>query len=75
MAYEQVAGPIGPERDDWNAASTVAAIFEVNRNTKKRQKPFTAKEFVPKWGSKKKQTPQQQMSIMQRVAAALTKKG
>lgn len=36
------------EREDWRIARIVAAIYDTNRNPKKRRKPYTAKDFMPK---------------------------
>ncbi len=36
------------EREDWRVARIVAAIYDQNRNPKKRKQPYTAKDFMPK---------------------------
>ena len=52
-----------------------AAIYEVNRDRKKRAKPFTAEEFMPEIGTqesgpKKNQTPEEQLTIVKMLNAA-----
>jgi hypothetical protein len=46
-AYENVAGPIGAERDDYLFAVLCSVIANANRT--KRSKPFEPKQFMPKW--------------------------
>lgn len=41
--------PIADRRDEINTARIVAAIYEVNRNSKKRHQPYTANDFVHDW--------------------------
>lgn len=36
-------------RADARAAAVIAAIFEANRNRKQRAKPYTARDFLPKY--------------------------
>jgi hypothetical protein len=53
-AYEVVSGPIGDERLDHLFAGLQSTIANSNRG--KRQKPFEAKQFLPRWGRAKEQT-------------------
>lgn len=51
---------------DRRAAQVVAAIYEQNRNKKKRSKPFSVQDFMPQKGKKqsKEQTPEQMLSVL-----------
>lgn len=48
MAYAQVE-PFGEERGDLRAGIVASTIANVNRDTKKRRKPFEPEEFMPKF--------------------------
>ena len=48
-AYDQLQ-PIGPERADLRAGIVAATIANVNRNPKKRAKPFSPVDFLPAYG-------------------------
>lgn len=57
------------EKDDWRKVATImAAIYEVNRNPKKRPRPFTADDFLPR--EKKKQTDRQMFEAVKALHAA-----
>lgn len=45
-AYLEVE-PMGAPRDDLHAAMLLALLANVNRDRKKRPKPFTLQEFMP----------------------------
>ncbi len=47
LAYEQVAGPLGPERLDYLFAQLMSTIANVNRG--KGQKPYRSEQFMPTW--------------------------
>lgn len=58
-AYEQVSGPIGPERADLHAAiisSTVANAFS--------KRKFAPADFMPKWDRAPEQSWQEQLRIV-----------
>jgi hypothetical protein len=44
MAYERVAGPLGPERDNLHAGLVTAAIYNVNRD--RGRKAFRPQDFL-----------------------------
>ncbi|MCP2339160.1 phage tail assembly protein T [Actinomadura rupiterrae] len=46
-AYERVAGPLGPDRGDYQAAIIAATIANGNRDEK--SEPFTPADFLPDW--------------------------
>lgn len=72
QAFEQLEGPIGPVRDDLRAAIPASVIANVNRDTKKRRKPFSPMDFIPKWGEEApEKTPEQQMGFMKMMAEAM----
>lgn len=48
MAFYQVE-PFGPERLDLAAAIIASTYVETKRDHKKRQQPYTAKDFLPRW--------------------------
>lgn len=70
MAYEQMTGPLGPERMDILAAQLCAVVANANRDRKSRAaKP---KDFLPNWdrGKGEPQTWQQTKGIAQALNAA-----
>nr|WP_246259726.1 DUF4035 domain-containing protein [Streptomyces typhae] len=46
-AYEQITGPLGGARGDYQAAVVAAAIVAVNRG--KNQKAPPLGDFIPRW--------------------------
>lgn len=52
------------ELEDWRYARIVAAVYDQNRNPKKRKKPFTAQDFMPKKKSAGAKTPEAQKFIL-----------
>lgn len=71
-------GPIGPIRDDIRAGIIASIIANVNRDTKKKVKPFSPLDFVPDWedkGEPQVQTPEQQQGIFRMLAAAMKRRG
>lgn len=72
-AYEQEFGPLGRDRDDWNTAllaHTIASAFGG-----KEAKKLKLQDFVLDWGSKRKQTPAEQLELLKGLAAKQNKKG
>jgi hypothetical protein len=63
--------PLAGDRADLHAAQVCAVLAEVNRNRKKRRKPFRPADFLPDWwGDRKRSTrdaadPQTLMAKMQ----------
>ena len=47
LAYERVAGTLGPERDDFLHAITASTIANVNRG--KGKAPAKGTRFMPRW--------------------------
>ena len=59
------------KRSDQQAALICTVLANINRNKKKKPKPFTVEDFMPKViGEKEKQTPQQQFEIVKMLNAA-----
>ena len=56
-AYYKIE-PFGGLRDDLHAALVVAMIANVNRDPKKRKKPYSPADFMPDWW-RNKQDPEQ----------------
>lgn len=48
-AYQRLAGPLGPERDDWRLAMVASVIANGQRDTKRRPRPYRPDEFIPDW--------------------------
>lgn len=69
MAYEQMTGPLGPERNDILFAQLCAVVANANRAKGKKARP---KDFLPTWdrGRGEAQTWQQQKSMAQALNAA-----
>ncbi len=49
IAFSQLE-PFGTEFDEYRSALIASVIAEVNRNRKKRGKPYSPREFMQKWG-------------------------
>ena len=60
MAYEQVTGPIGPERQDLLFSILAATVSNTARGKGRKAEP---KDFLPKWdqGAKREPADWQQM--------------
>lgn len=48
-AFDQLE-PFGPERADINAGIVASTVANSVRNPKKRQRPYSPAEFIPKYG-------------------------
>lgn len=57
------------KQEDYRTATVCAVIANCNRDTKKRKKPFTPDDFMPK--EKKVQTWQEQLTIVEMLNEAL----
>lgn len=68
MAYERVAGHLGPARADVQAAIVAATIANANRG--KRGRRFKIQNFIPKWDRHARQSWQEQLSIVEQLNAA-----
>ena len=51
LAYFRIEGPPGEGRADWRAGMVAATIANVNRDPKKRRKPFEPADFLPQWSA------------------------
>ncbi|QVQ51298.1 DUF4035 domain-containing protein [Spiractinospora alimapuensis] len=70
MAYEQITGPLGPERQDILFAQLCAVVANAQRDKKSRAaKP---KDFLPQWDKRRgeQQSWRQQKSVAQMLNAA-----
>lgn len=69
--------PWGTEVDDLRAGIIASTIANVNRDPKKRRKPYKAQDFMPVWGGrgggheKRQQTAEEQKRIIQMWNALL----
>lgn len=57
MAYERIAGPLGPDRGDYQAGVIAATIANVNR--KKNSRKYRPADFIPRWMREAAKTPEQ----------------
>ena len=57
------------EQEQWRIASIVAAIYDVQRNPKKRRKPITAKDFMPRERTHGATTAESQKAILDGLVA------
>ena len=62
MAYEQVTGTIGSERDDLLTGIVGSTIANANRG--KGQKALKPADFIPLWDGKPEQTWEEQLAIV-----------
>lgn len=65
--------PFGEERADVRAALVAATVANTARNPKKRRRPFTAQDFMPRFELKqeRRQTWQEQLRIVEMFNLAL----
>lgn len=77
MAYYSLE-PWGTETDDLRAGIVASTIANVNRDPKKRRKPYTAQDFAPQWGKsepkKEEQTVEEQQRILEMWAQVLSQR-
>lgn len=69
MAYERVAGTLGPERDDLLHAITATTIANANRGKGKAPAKVTA--FMPAW-DRRTQSWEEQLAIVKQHHRTLT---
>jgi len=68
MAYEQVAGPLGPERGDQLVAMLASVVANANRAKGRKAKP---KDFLPQWDRRREQSWQEQLAAVKQINKAL----
>lgn len=66
VAYERIAGPLGPERLDILAGVISATV--ANSQSKKKHKPA---DFIPQWDQRRGQTWQEQLAAVRAANRAL----
>ncbi|GLH94893.1 hypothetical protein Pa4123_01650 [Phytohabitans aurantiacus] len=74
MAYERIAGPIGPERADMHSAIVASTVANAMRGKKGR--PFKPADFLPKWDDPARwtavdQTEQDHLRLVQQLNKAM----
>lgn len=67
MAYEQVAGPLGPERGDQLVAMLASVVANANRAKGRKVRP---KDYLPQW-DRKAQSWQEQLAAVKQINTAL----
>lgn len=72
MAFWQLE-PFGSSFEEYQAALVASVIAEVNRNKKKRGRPFSPSEFMSDWGKEEKAeaSAESMFAFVQRVQAEL----
>lgn len=71
MAYERVAGPLGPARDDFHAAMICAALTNL-LSASKRGKRAEVSDFLPVWDERERR-PVQSLEEQIAIIRALNK--
>lgn len=68
--------PWGTEVADWRAGMVASTIANVNRDPKKRRKPYEPKDFIPQRLAppKEEQSPEEQARVMQMWSRAWEQK-
>jgi len=56
MAYDRMS-PIGTDRADIQTGIIASTVANSTRNPKKRRKPWTVKDFIPKYGRQEESEP------------------
>lgn len=67
IAYEKVAGPLGPARNDIQAAIIACTIANANAGRGRKSK---VEDFIPEWDGRPKQTWQEQLALVEKLNAA-----
>lgn len=65
MAYERVAGPLGPRRGDIQAAVVASTVANANRG---KGRPLPVDDFIPEW-DKRPQSWQEQLLVVEQLNA------
>ncbi len=69
MAYYALE-PFGEERADLQAGIIASTIANVNRDPKKRRRPYKPQDFMPKFDAEKTQDWQSQLAMVEMLNAA-----
>jgi hypothetical protein len=67
MAYAELE-PFGPDAEAWRAGVIASTIANVNRDSKKRPRPFTAQDFMP---AEPLTEAEQAAALQERISAAM----
>lgn len=70
MAYYESVEPFGPERTDYAVAISSSVIANANRDSKKRSRPYSANDFMPKFEPKKRKSVDEMIDMAQMVTSA-----
>ena len=60
------------ERRDFRAALVCSVLANVNRDPKRKPKPYTPKDFMPEYGGgslSKRQTPKEMLAVFEMICA------
>ena len=55
------------EQETWRMASIVAAIYDQNRDRKKRRKPITAEDILGRKRKAGARTPEEQLAVLRNI--------
>ena len=70
MAYFTIE-PWGEERADLRAGIVASVIANVNRDPRKRPRPYRPEDFMPRFGAPRRQSWQEQLRIAEIITAAM----
>ncbi len=69
MAYEQITGPLGPRRGDYQAAQITATLLNVHRG--KGRKARSTEEVLLRWDEREPMSPEEIYSRVRQINTAL----
>ncbi|MFD8556621.1 DUF4035 domain-containing protein [Streptosporangium canum] len=69
MVYEQIAGPLGPIRGDYQSAQIAATLQNINRG--KRGKARTLEDVRLRWDAREPVSPEELYAKVRRINAGL----
>lgn len=64
--------PFGEERADLRAGIITATMANINRDPKKRRKPYSPQDFMPEFGAKRTETPLERGERLLGIAEMIT---
>lgn len=74
IAYYESVEPFGSERADYAIAITSSVIANANRDKKKRNKPYSANEFMPDFKPKRQKSVDEMIGVAQMITSAYDEK-
>ena len=74
MAYDRLE-PFGPEREDLRAGIVASTIANANRDPKRHRQPYTAEDFMPRYGMVDDEGETDQEDLAAKIERAMTALG